>query len=66
MIMKHSDIEYESDKFDIDEIPLLEDCSDVEIAYPIHREAFGYKGCSECVSQEGRCRSSNKGEHLSY
>jgi hypothetical protein len=35
MIIKHNDIESESEKFDIDEIPPLEDCSDMEIAYPI-------------------------------
>jgi hypothetical protein len=40
MIIKHNDIESESEKFDIDEIPPLEDCSDMEIAYPIEGEAL--------------------------
>jgi hypothetical protein len=64
MIIKHNDIESESEKFDIDEIPPPEDCSDMEIAYPIE-EGIGYKACFECTSQGGRCRSI-KGEHLSY
>jgi len=41
MILKdHREIECESDKSDDDKLPPLEDCSDVEITFPIKREAF--------------------------
>jgi hypothetical protein len=40
MIVKHGEIESESDKSNIDEMPLLEDCSDVEIVYSVEGEAL--------------------------
>jgi hypothetical protein len=36
--MKHSEIKSESDKFDVDKMPHLEDCNDVKIAYPVEGE----------------------------
>lgn len=38
MIMKHSEIKSESDKFDVDKMPHLEDCNDVKIVYPVEGE----------------------------
>jgi len=40
MIMKHGEIESESDKSDVDEMPHLKNYSDVKIAYPVKREAL--------------------------
>lgn len=40
MIMKYGETGFESDKSNIDEMPLLEDCSDVEIVYLVEREAL--------------------------
>jgi len=36
--MKHSEIKSKSDKFDVDKMPRLEDCSDVKIAYLVEGE----------------------------
>jgi hypothetical protein len=36
--MKHSEIKSESDKFDVDKMPHLEDCNDVKITYPVKED----------------------------
>ena len=50
MIMKHGEIESESNKFDVDEMLLLKDYGDVEITYPVEGGGLGYKTGSECTS----------------
>ena len=40
MIMKYSEIEFKSDKSNVDEMPYLEDYNDVEITYPVERKAL--------------------------
>jgi hypothetical protein len=38
--MKHGETGFESEKSNIDKMPLLEDCSDVKIVYLVEREAL--------------------------
>lgn len=38
--MKHDEIEFKSDKSYVDEMPHLKDCSDVDIVYPVKRNAL--------------------------